>query len=105
MVGDDPVVSNKPLAITSLKEHDSRTLAVVWNDGREDLYDVVDLRRKCPCALCIDEWTRRPRLKPEDISDKVRPINIFSIGNYALGIHFSDGHTTGIYTFKYLRSF
>jgi DUF971 family protein len=25
------------------------------------------------------------------------------VGNYAYGIHFSDGHTTGIYSLDYLR--
>jgi len=29
---------------------------------------------------------------------------IWSVGNYALGIAFSDGHDTGIYTFKSLRA-
>jgi DUF971 family protein len=26
------------------------------------------------------------------------------VGNYALKLHFSDGHDAGIYTFEYLRS-
>jgi ATP-binding protein involved in chromosome partitioning len=29
---------------------------------------------------------------------------VWSIGNYALGMAFSDGHDTGIYTFKALRN-
>lgn len=28
---------------------------------------------------------------------------VWSVGNYALGMAFSDGHDTGIYTFKALR--
>ena len=26
------------------------------------------------------------------------------VGHYAYGIHFADGHDTGIYTFEFLRS-
>ena len=26
-----------------------------------------------------------------------------NVGNYALRLHFSDGHTTGIYSWEYLR--
>jgi ATP-binding protein involved in chromosome partitioning len=33
----------------------------------------------------------------------VAPTRIWSVGNYALGIAFSDGHDTGIFTFRALR--
>jgi DUF971 family protein len=36
---------------------------------------------------------------PEDIS--VKDMNL--AGNYGVGIHFSDGHTTGIYRFRDLH--
>jgi len=26
------------------------------------------------------------------------------VGNYAIRIHWSDGHNTGLYTYEYLRS-
>jgi DUF971 family protein len=29
---------------------------------------------------------------------------IEQVGNYALGLTWSDGHSTGIYSFRYLRS-
>jgi DUF971 family protein len=31
-------------------------------------------------------------------------VRIESVGAYALKIHFSDGHATGIYTFQMLRA-
>ena len=61
------------------------------------------LRKKCPCAFCVDEWVEKPILKEEDVKDDVRPVSIDSVGRYAMSIKFSDGHSTGIYTFKYLR--
>ena len=91
------------IGIEKLWQQDGRTLAIKWTDGKENLYDVVELRRKCPCALCIDEWTKKPILKPEDVPDDLRPAKIASVGRYALSIAFSDGHNSGIYTYDSMR--
>lgn len=92
------------IRVKDIAQVDGRTLRITWTDGRTDRFDVVQLRRKCPCATCIDEWTREQRLKPSDVADTVRPVRIDSVGSYALKIEFSDGHSTGIYTFPMLRS-
>jgi DUF971 family protein len=92
------------IRVTRIAQADERTLAITWTDGRSDLFDVVELRRRCPCANCIDEWTHQPRLRPEDVADTVRPVRLESVGSYALRIAFNDGHSTGIYTFQMLRS-
>jgi DUF971 family protein len=31
-------------------------------------------------------------------------IDIRAIGNYAIEFHWQDGHSTGIYTYEYLRT-
>ncbi|MBM4250343.1 MAG: DUF971 domain-containing protein [Deltaproteobacteria bacterium] len=93
------------IRVSAIEQAGPRTLAITWSDGHKDQFDVVKLRRSCPCASCIDEWTREQRLKPEDVPDTVRPLKIESVGAYALKIHFSDGHATGIYTFQMLRAF
>ena len=90
--------------VKDIQQVGPRTLAITWTDGRRDDYDVVELRRKCPCATCIDEWTREQRLMPHEVKDDVRPVRIDSVGAYALKIEFSDGHSTGIYTFPMLRA-
>lgn len=89
--------------VKAIGQVDDRTLGITWTDGKQSTYDVVQLRRRCPCATCIDEWTHEPLLKPEQIPESVRPIKVESVGQYALTIHFSDGHKTGIYTFSALR--
>ena len=91
------------IRVKSIEKADDRTLAIEWNDNRKNLYDVVELRRRCPCAMCVDEWTHEQRLKPENIPDTVRPVQIDSVGRYAMAIKFSDGHGSGIYTFKMVR--
>lgn len=91
---------NAPRAIT---QHDDRTLKIVWDDGRAQLYDVVYLRRNCPCAACAEQKTAAADKIQTD--DRVRPTEIKSVGRYALLIAFSDGHRTGIYSFETLRKF
>jgi DUF971 family protein len=91
------------LRVRAIGQSDDRTLSIDWTDGRIDEYDVVSLRRNCPCAACVDEMTNRRTLKPEDVPDSVRPVRLESIGSYAIQIYFNDGHSTGYYTYPYLR--
>ena len=95
--------SGPSIRVKAIDQLDDRTLAITWTDNRRDQFDVVALRRKCPCATCIDEWSHEPILKPEQVPESVRPITIESVGQYALTIQFNDGHRTGIYTFAMLR--
>jgi ATP-binding protein involved in chromosome partitioning len=94
-LGDD-----RPVA---LARHDERTLSLRWADGVEARVDAVALRRACPCAACVDENTGRRTLAPEAVADDVRPTRLRSSGRYALAIGFTDGHDTGLYTWRSLR--
>ena len=79
------------------------SLRVAWMDGRECVYEAPDLRRACPCAQCVNEWTGQRVLRPEAISDELTIADISIVGRYALSFRWSDGHETGIYSFRYLR--
>ncbi len=91
------------IAIKSIAQKDHRTLTIHWTDNRTQEFDVVELRRQCPCAVCVDEITNQRILKPEHVSENIRPIRIDSVGSYALNIKFNDHHSTGIYTFDLLQ--
>jgi DUF971 family protein len=93
-------VSIEPLEII---EEDESTIAILWSDNSQSKFNAVDLRRKCPCAQCVNEWTGERTLKPEAISEETAISSTSVVGRYALNFHFSDGHDTGIYSFKYLR--
>jgi DUF971 family protein len=43
------------------------------------------------------------RVSATTISEDVHPLKIEIIGRYAITIHWSDGHHTGIYSFDLLR--
>ncbi len=91
------------IAPTSLYKSGADTLAVRWNDGTESRFPVRELRCACPCAACVNEWTGEKMLDDAKVSKDVKPARIFAVGRYAMGIHWSDGHKTGIYSYDYLK--
>ena len=81
-------------------------LAIHWNDGEESYFGLELLRRACPCAACGGE--------PDVLGNISRPLVSFNeksfqltgfdlVGGYALQPRWADGHSTGIYSFTYLR--
>jgi DUF971 family protein len=85
-----------------VEESDS-AVSIKWSDGRESLYNAADLRRSCPCAGCINEWTGEKMLDTASVPADLSFRHISIVGRYALNFHFSDGHDTGIFSFAYLR--
>ena len=83
---------------------DPRTLSILWEDGHRDELDVRELRLSCRCAMCVEEMSGRPLLDPKTVRADVRPLQLQSIGNYALRFDWSDGHNTGIHAFNHLRA-
>ncbi len=82
-------------------------LTIDWVDGTRSRYSLDDLRRQCPCASC--------RTQREQLSDNplqvlkfdpagVRVNHAELVGAYAIRFQWSDGHNTGIFDFRYLRS-
>lgn len=80
-------------------------LTVEWRDGVVSHYPLVTLRDACPCAACVDEITGEKVLDPTSIRPDIFIQKAEYIGNYALRINWSDGHNTGIYSFRFLREF
>lgn len=84
-------------------EESDREITIKWSDGAATTFDAVQMRRACPCASCVNEWTGEKILKDENIDEDLSFSNISVVGRYALSFNFSDGHDTGIYTFTFLR--
>ncbi len=79
------------------------TLDIEWNDGKKSSYPVRPLRFECPCAACVNELTGEKMLKIESIPQNILIKGIYPVGRYALQIVWSDGHSTGLYGYDYLR--
>ncbi|MBI2345889.1 MAG: DUF971 domain-containing protein [Deltaproteobacteria bacterium] len=88
---------------TALRQIDPRTLGITWSDGRESRYAVRDLRLACRCAQCVHEMSGESLLNPQTVPADIHPLQVRPVGNYALHIIWSDGHSTGIYRFDLLR--
>jgi DUF971 family protein len=91
----------QPLEITS---QGGRQIVIRWDDGHASTYPNPELRWRCSCASCVDEWTGRRQLERARVLDDVRPVSMSLVGNYAIQISWSDGHSTGIYSFDFLRA-
>ena len=81
-------------------------LAISWNDGSESFFKLERLRRACPCAACGGEpdvlgHVSRPPVTYTDESFRLTGFDL--IGGYALQPRWADGHSTGVYSFTYLR--
>jgi DUF971 family protein len=82
-------------------------LAVKWDDGSEDFILLEKLRRCCPCAGCKGEvdilgnvYKNPDRVLTAKAFELVR---ITGVGSYAVQPAWADGHSSGIYSFDYLK--
>jgi DUF971 family protein len=82
-------------------------LAVKWDDGGEDFIPLEKLRRCCPCAGCkgeVDIMGNVYKNPGKVLTPKAfELVRIVSVGGYAVQPVWADGHSTGIYSFDYLK--
>jgi DUF971 family protein len=81
---------------------DATTLEITWSDGATSRYRHALLRGFCPCAHC--QGHQGPIGWAADARDAdLAILDIEEVGNYAVRLVFADGHSTGIYSFRFLR--
>jgi DUF971 family protein len=87
-----------------IKVIDNLCLFIKWDDGDNSSIKLVNLRRDCPCAICNSEREQKGgKYIPIYSGEQLKIKNIHMIGNYAVGIDWTDGHNTGIYDFAILK--
>jgi DUF971 family protein len=82
-------------------------LAIKWDDGSESFISLETLRRHCPCAGCKGEVDIMGNLyknpdKPFS-AGAFELVRIVNVGGYAIQPVWADGHSSGIYSFEYLK--
>jgi DUF971 family protein len=86
---------------------------IAWTDGHSSHYDFAFLRDHCPCATCNDERAKKETLVGLNLpaspllpmyKPRPRAQAATQVGNYAIQISFNDGHSTGIFSYDYLRT-
>jgi|ERR1043165_4659807 DUF971 family protein len=97
-------MASQPIHIDLKKD---RGLTIQWDDGASSYYTIAYLRRMSPSAEARE---MREKLKknpltvlPATTGGPLVAVGAEMIGNYAIKIEFSDGHSTGIYSWEYLR--
>jgi DUF971 family protein len=88
----------------------STGIKIDWRDGHHSDYPLTYLRDECPCATCSGAHGTEPQKssysKPE-LFPMYKPAlkmnSVEPVGQYAVRIYWSDGHSTGIYSFEHLR--
>jgi DUF971 family protein len=86
---------------------------IEWDDGHQTHYSFQWLRDACPCATCNEEREQTGRKTGEPAKqvaqllpmykEPVKPKEVKPVGRYALSFDWNDGHTSGIYSWDYLR--
>lgn len=90
-------------------------VSLTWNDGTSQFIKSEILRRNCPCAGCREArgdsshaqplTPKKSMLKVIDASaeEQTSLTRVWAVGNYAVGMEWKDGHSTGIYSYGYLK--
>lgn len=86
-----------------------RGLTIEWADGTTSYYSIAYLRKMSPSAE-MHELRRQQERNPLTVlpagtapGGPITAVGAELVGNYAIRIEFSDGHSTGIYSWEYLR--
>lgn len=100
-------MSNQRATLTHIAGYSPTELLVRWtHDAKEESYAIpyFEVRFACPCASCVDEHTGKRILKRESIRPEIKPQSAQVVGQYAVQLHWNDGHDTGIFHFDRLYS-
>ena len=90
------------LAIKAVKYHkQQRTLDIVFADDVQVTFDAEFLRILSPSAEVTGHSPDQAVLVTNKFAVAISKIE--SVGNYAIKLHFDDGHNTGIYSWTYFE--
>jgi DUF971 family protein len=92
------------MRLIKIEQISKEVVVLKWEDGREYACFVKKLRARCPCAVCRQKRENKNPLKVFDSEPADLELTGWHwVGRYALALHWSDRHDTGIYTYEYLR--
>ena len=79
-----------------------RALTISYDDGCTFALPYKTLRLESPSAD-VQGHGSGPKPPPPIVSDEISVEKADPVGRYAVRIHFSDGHSNGLFTWAYLR--
>jgi len=93
-------VSTRPKEVNT---EDPLVTVITWDDGSVQRYPNRYLRSQCPCAGCVDENSGKRVITLDQVDPQVKITAMNPVGRYALHFTWSDGHSTGLYSYETLR--
>ena len=90
----------------------SKGITIDWTDGHHSEYSLAYLRDHCPCATCTGAHGTEPQKSNYSQPDAnpfqmykpvLKMLDVEPVGHYAIKIVWNDGHSSGIYSWDYLR--
>ncbi len=109
------ILSREAIEPARVRVHKSQGtgMEIEWRDGHRSTWSFPWLRDACPCATCHEEREAEGRApgtpKPQPAAvlpmykAPARPGTVTPVGHYAISFHWKDGHSSGIYSWDYLR--
>ncbi len=107
-----PREATEPVKVRVLKT-EGTGMEIDWRDGHRSRWSFRWLRDACPCATCHDEREQAGRAPGDPVPEPpallpmykpaIRPDSAQQVGRYAISFSWNDGHTSGIYSWDFLR--
>lgn len=98
-----------------IRRNGTSGLTIRWSDNVVSTLSSEALRRNCPCAGCREARGDGTHAKPltgkkrslaiveASLDEELKLEKVWGVGQYAIGLEWGDGHSTGIYTYTALR--
>ncbi|PJZ70024.1 hypothetical protein CH373_09500 [Leptospira perolatii] len=85
-------------------DFDEESLSILWKDGVQSKYQLLELRKRCPCVVCKGGHGGKVGAATGSITS-AKLLSFSKVGRYAINLVWSDYHNTGIYSYDSLRMF
>lgn len=92
---------SESVRVTDIEVDRTAAVTVVFDDGFGARFELLQLRRMCPCAGCHGA---REQGRAVYSGESISVLDAELHGNWAISIQWSDGHNTGMFAWTYLRA-
>ena len=94
--------------LTQFKRNpDNTSFHIAFDDGFEAEISAESLRKNCPCAECSGEEVLLYKYTPQNVKPLTESSFLLEkaeiVGNYAIQLHWKDGHNAGLYRWEFLK--
>ncbi|MBY9065912.1 DUF971 domain-containing protein [Hyphomonas sp. WL0036] len=96
-------MSAQPWPVKLTFKAGAQTLHAAFDDGKSGEVAYRRLRLESPSAE-VQGHGAGPKPPPPVVPDDIRVVKAEPVGRYAVRIFFSDGHSSGLYTWNILRT-